>query len=352
MRIAISSPMLNSKALEYVSECVNTEFLTWRGTFVQEFERGLEAIHNVSSALACSSGSTALHLALLALGVRPGDEVIIPSLTYIATANAVAYCGAKPVLVDVDPDTWCIDPVAVRKALSPKTACCIPVHLYGNVANMQELRRVLPPRVSIVEDAAQAHGVLGLCAFSDVAVFSFYGNKIITCGEGGAVLTNNRRLREQMFHLRGQCVDPQSPYTHTAVGYNYRMSNLQAAVGVAQLEDIDNLKQRRAKIWQQYRNRLEHKVGLQADTNPRAHWMFSIVLRHATQRRKVETALADAGVETRPIFPPLHMQAPYRAKLGHVVAEDLFDRGLNIPTHPRLSLGEVAEVCEIIERSL
>lgn len=344
--------MLNSKALEYITECINTEFLTWRGSFVGEFERGLQTIHQTSHALACSSGSTALHLALMALGVRPGDEVIVPSLTYIATANAVAYCGAKPVLVDVDPDTWCIDPKAVRKALGPKTVGCIPVHLYGNICDMSALRSTLPPKAFLLEDAAQAHGVSGLCTYSDAAVFSFYGNKIITTGEGGAVLTNNRRLSEQMFHLRGQCVDPQSPYAHTAVGYNYRMSNMQAAVGVAQLEDIDNLKQRRARVWQQYRNRLEHKVGLQTDTDPRAHWMFSIVLKHATQRRKVEDALVEAGVETRPIFPPLHMQAPYRAKLGHAVAEDLFDRGLNIPTHPRLSMSEVAEVCEIIERSL
>lgn len=352
MKIHISEPMVGSAEKEYVADCLATGMLSWRGQYVDLFEQQLSNVHSVSHSLVCSSGTTALHLALLALGVRPGDEVIVPSLTYIATANAVKYCGAVPVFVDVDPDTWCMDVAATVKAVTPKTVGVIPVHMYGNLCDMPGLRRTLPPKVFLLEDAAQAIGTNGLCQYSDAAVFSFYANKIITTGEGGAVLTNNVRLREKMFHLRGQCQDPQRSYHHTDIGYNYRMSNVHAAIGLGQLENLDDHKARRARVWAQYHNILEDSVQWQHDVPNRAHWMMSVVLKHATQRRKVEGAMADAGIETRPIFPPLHLQAPYRDKVSRSVSEDLYDRGLNVPTHARMTIGDVREVCEVIQGAL
>lgn len=352
MKIFISEPVIGSAERVYVDECLATGMLSWRGQYVELFEKSLATYHNVSHALSCTSGTTALHLALLALGVRLGDEVIVPALTYISTANAVRYCGATPVIVDVCHDTWCLDPHQAFKAVTPKTVGVIPVHMYGNLVDMSGLRRLMPPKVFILEDAAQAIGTTGICQHSDAAIFSFYANKIITCGEGGAVLTNNVRLREKVFHLRGQCVDPTRSYHHTDIGYNYRMTNVQAAIGLGQMEVIEDHKSRRSRVWAQYKNILESSVSWQYDTPGRAHWMMSVVLKHATQRRKVEGALADAGIETRPIFPPLHMQAPYRAKLSLSVSEDLYDRGLNVPTHARLTIGDVREVCEVIQGAL
>jgi perosamine synthetase len=340
--------MVGGAERDYVNEALVTEMLTWRGQFVEQFELQLANAHNVSYALSCSSGTSALHLALVAMGVRPGDEVIVPTLTYIATANAVRYCGGVPVFVDVDKNTWCMNADEVVSALTPKTVGVIPVHMYGNLCDVESLRRLLPPKVFIVEDAAQAIGAPHLCSHSDIAVFSFYGNKIITTGEGGAVLTNNLRLRDKVYHLRGQCVDPLRSYWHTDIGFNYRLSNIAAAIGCGQLESIDDHKARRARVWQQYKNHLENRVQMQHDVEGRAHWMMSIVLKHATQRRQVEGALTSAGIETRPIFPPLHLQAPYKVMELHPVSEDLHDRGLNVPTHSRLTMSDVREVCEVI----
>lgn len=352
MRINISSPMIGSSERSYVADCLATEMLSWRGRYVEEFEKLLATVHRTAYALTCTSGTTGLHLALMALGVRPGDEVIVPSFTYIATANAVKYCGAVPVFVDVDPDTWCLRADQVLGALTTKTVGVIPVHVYGNLCDIRAIREVLPPKAFILEDAAQAHGVMGFCQYSDAAVFSFFANKIVTCGEGGAVLTNNARLREQMFHLRGQCVDPTRSYWHTGIGFNYRMTNLQAAIGLGQLEAIADHQSRRSRVWEGYHSLLGDSVQWQRDEPGRAHWMMSVVFKHATQKGNVERNLRCADIETRPMFPPLHVQAPYRSDVRLPVSEDLFDRGLSLPTHAWLSESNVQEICDIVRKSL
>lgn len=352
-RIHVSSPLLFSQEREYVNEALAAGMLSWRGEFVNRFEDALTKVHAVNCALACSSGTTALHLAMLALGVRPGDEVIVPALTYIATANAVRYCGATPVFADVDPATWNVTLESVKACLTTKTVGIIPVHLYGNICDVRSLRQGLPPKLFVVEDAAQAIGVNGLCQYSDVAVFSFFANKVITTGEGGAVLTNNHRLRDRMFHLRGQCVDPQASYKHTDVGYNYRMSNIHAAIGLGQLENLPHHQRRRWNVWQQYYNWLRPHVEFQHDTPGRAHWMITPMFPNGEIKDAVREALELSGIETRPVFVPLHLQVPYGdPSVTAPVSEDIASRGLNIPTHAGMTMADVRDVSEVIMRSL
>ena len=244
-RISVACPVLNGRETEYVMECMRTSWISSVGRFVTEFERGFADFCGVRHAVATNNGTTALHLALVAIGIKPDDEVIVPSLTYIASANAVKYCGATPVFVDNDPVTFNIDPAAVEAAITERTKAIIPVHLYGHMADMDVLIEIATKHdLLIVEDAAEAVGArykgrragsLGTCA-----TFSFFGNKILTTGEGGMVTTNDGELAERLKLLRGQGMDPQRRYWFPEIGYNYRMTNLAAAIGLGQLENIEH----------------------------------------------------------------------------------------------------------------
>ena len=245
-RIAVAAPTLNGNEKRYVLECLETTWISSIGRFITEFERGFARFCGVEHAIAVSNGTNALHLALVALGVTSGDEVIVPSLTYVATANAVTYCGAKPVLVDCDPRTLNIDPAAIAGKITAHTKGIIPVHLYGHPADMDPIISVAREHgLFVLEDAAEAHGAeykgrrvggLGNCA-----AFSFFGNKIMTTGEGGMVTTNDSALAAKLRLYRGQGLDPGRRYWHPVIGYNYRMTNIAAALGLAQLEQVDEL---------------------------------------------------------------------------------------------------------------
>jgi len=353
-RLFISQPVMGQQERTYVDDCIVQNQLTWSGPYVKQFEREFAGVCGTTYALTCCNGTSALHLALLALGVKWGDEVIVPTLTYIACANAVTYCGAKPVFVDVDEHTWDLTADTVLSAVSRRTKAVIAVHLFGNPPEMQKLRRALPSNVRIIEDAAQAHGVR-VCDFSDVATFSFYGNKIITTGEGGAVVTNNPAISESVQFYRGQAQSAKR-YWHSAIGYNYRMTNVQAAIGVAQLHNLSALQQTREMVWKRYCTRLGSKVyQVQCDCKEqqRAYWMMSPLFFSEEQRDKVQNALEYENIETRPMFPPLHMQRPYAAGMLKLpVAEEIFKTGLSIPTHSAMTLTDVDRVCDVIVRSL
>ena len=243
-RISIANPILNGNERKYIDECIDTGWISANGRFVKEFEEKFAAFCGVRYALACCNGTVTLHLALLALGIGEGDEVIMPTLTYIATANAVRYCGATPVFVDSEADTWNISPEEIEKHITPRTKAIIPVHLYGLACNMDAILDIAKRHdLKVIEDAAEAHGAAWrnklVGSMGDVGSFSFFGNKIITCGEGGMVTTNDPELYEKMKLLRAQGVDPNKRYWHTMVAYNYRMTNMQAAVGLAQLENVE-----------------------------------------------------------------------------------------------------------------
>ena len=302
-----------------------------------------------------------MHLALLSLDVRPGDEIIVPSLTYIATANAVNYCSAIPVFVDSEPTTMNIDPLLIEKSITENTKGIIVVHLYGHMADMDPILELADKYgLFVVEDAAEAHGALykgkKAGSFGDVATFSFYGNKIITTGEGGMVITNRSDLAKKIRLLRGQGMDPQKRYWFPIVGYNYRMTNIQAAIGLGQLEKIDHHLRLRRQIAEWYNAFLDDLndyiiLPVEKDWANHSYWMYTILLKEsvAVSRDVFMEELSEFGIETRPVFFPIHSMPPYCHSKGiFPVAEKLARNGINLPTHGLLTQDEVLFITEKI----
>ena len=365
-RIAVAAPDLTGNEEAYVVEAIRSGGVSSSGDFLDRFEREFAAACGARHAVACSSGTTALHLALATLGVGRGDEVIVPATTFVATANAVRFCGAAPVFVDVDPETWCLDPRGVAAAVGPKTVGIIPVHLLGHPADMDAINAIAAEHgLWVVEDAAEAtfatYRGRAVGSLGDAAAFSFFGNKIVTSGEGGAVTFSRDNLSKRMRMLRGHGMDPARKYHFPIVGFNYRMSNLTAALACAQLERRDALVARRQVIMQRYDERLRSQTGLVhrvdapwAGVSP---WLVAVVVDRDSfglDRDALAATLAARGIETRPLFPPLHHMPPYRrlaARQGIAslpVAEWLGAAGLMLPTHPLMTDDDVAFVCEAI----
>ena len=357
-RIPVAAPVLNGRETEYVMECMTTSWISSVGRFVTAFEQAFADFCGVRHAVATNNGTTALHLALLAAGIKPGDEVIVPTLTYIATANAVSYCGARPVFVDNDPHTFNMDPEAVERAISPRTKAVMPVHLYGQPADMDPLLGIADRHgLIVVEDAAEAVGAhykgqrtgsFGLCA-----TFSFFGNKILTTGEGGMVTTNDDALAARLRLLRGQGMDPDRRYWFPEIGYNYRMTNIAAAIGLGQLENIEHHLQVRKKLARLYDDKLQSLANqlILPRTEPWAdhvYWMYTIMLsdRISRNRDDVMAAMDAEGIETRPVFYPMHVMPPYldRVPNKYPNADFCSSRGINLPTHGRLTEADIDRV--------
>ncbi|MEW6042550.1 MAG: DegT/DnrJ/EryC1/StrS family aminotransferase, partial [Elusimicrobiota bacterium] len=260
--IPIASSLFRGNEKKYLMECIETNWISSLGRFVSLFETNFSKFIGNRYSLTCSSGTSAIHLALLSTGIKENDEIIVPSFTFIATVNAILYCGAKPVFADIDPVLWCIDPAEVRKKISRKTKAILVVHIYGNPAEMGELQKIAKEEgLFLIEDCAEALGAKYnnkyVGSFSDMSCFSFFGNKVITCGEGGMVSSNNSDLIEKAKIYRDHGMDPQRRYHHIVNGYNYRMTNLQAAVGLAQLEKIQSYLKERRRVFEEYFKRLQ-----------------------------------------------------------------------------------------------
>ena len=364
--IPVAAPVLAGREKEYVADCMESGWISSGGKYVELFETAFAEFCGVRHAIACCNGTVALHLALVALGVGPGDEVLVPTLTFVATANAVTYCGARPVFVDSEPETWNLDPAQVEAKITPRTKGIIAVHLYGHPAEMDTLRSIAGHHgLFLLEDAAEAHGALykGRRAGSlgDAAAFSFYANKIIATGEGGMVVTNDAALAARMRLLRGQGMDPARRYWFPVVGYNYRMMNIPAAIGLAQVERAEWHVSRRREVANTYLRLLGDAPSLrwQAEREwaRHAYWMFSVILGEemAVNRDALMARLQEQGVETRPVFYPVHLLPPYReASRGEEfpVAEELARRGLSLPTWAGLSTDDLSYVCERLRECL
>lgn len=366
-RISIASPVFNGNEKKYLNECIDTGWVSANGRFIDEFQRRFAEFCGTKYALACSNGTVTLHLALIALDIKPGDEVIMPTLTYIATANAVRMCGATPVFVDSDPDTWNVDPTAIEKAITPRTRAIIPVHLYGLSCDMEAINDIaLRHGIPVIEDAAEAHGACWngkrVGSMSAIGSFSFFGNKIITSGEGGMLVTDDAKLYETMKLYRSQGVDPaQKRYWHIVSGYNYRMTNMQAAVGLGQLEKIDWHLAQRKRVADLYKNMLQKEldgyVTIQKVEHEENHvyWMNSIILTDKVKkdRDQVMEELEEKNIEMRPLFYPMHVMPPFEDKsLSFPVAERLSARGINLPSHAGMDEEKVAYVVECLKKSI
>jgi perosamine synthetase len=352
--IPISKPSIGARERELVLEALDSGWVSSIGKYIDQFEANFASYCGTKYALAVSNGTTGLHLALAALGLKPGDEVIIPDLTFVATANAVAYTGATPVLADIDPDTLCIDAASVKALISPRTKAIIPVHLYGHPADMDALTEIANAHgLAIIEDAAEAHGAeykgrrvggLGKCG-----VFSFYGNKIITTGEGGMLTTNDADFLARAKRLRDHAMSPQRRYFHEERGFNYRITNLQAALGVAQLERIDDFLNRRTEIMGWYTAAIvsSDRVRLNRVSNwaKSAFWMVCLEVDGFDEARRDEfmAALKTRGIDSRPYFctmssMPMYQQAelPVSGRKAKI--------GLNLPSFYELTKDDVRRI--------
>jgi perosamine synthetase len=363
-RISVAQPKLAGNERKYVLDCLDTNWISSNGKYIEAFEQTFAQFCNVKHAIATNNGTTALHLALVALDLQPGDEVIIPTVTYIATANAVRYCGATPVLVDVCADTMNIDPNEVERKITEKTKGIIPVHLYGHPADMEAINALARKyNLWVVEDAAEAHGaeILGrkVGELGNCAIFSFFGNKIITTGEGGMVTTNDEALAKKLRLLRGQGMDLSRRYWFQVVGYNYRMTNIQAAIGLAQMERIDKALSFRAELANWYNQALANfadEIVLPKQLSGAKHvfWMYTVYLRKGDehQRNKVIQYLDEMGIETRPVFYPMHVLPPYAEDTSYPVADQWACRGINLPTHQDLTQSDVQRIVDTLIMAL
>jgi len=356
--IPIYQPDLGGNVKRYVNECLDTSWISSRGRFVADFEEHFAQRIGVHHAASVCNGTVALHVALVALGIGPGDEVVVPTLTYIASVNAITYTGATPVFVDSRRDTWQMDPEDVRRHITPHTRAILAVHLYGQSCDMAALLQIAREhRLLLVEDCAEAFGTLNngqhVGTFGDISTFSFFGNKTITTGEGGMVVTNDKTLNERVRHFKGQGLAAHREYWHDVVGYNYRMTNIAAAIGLAQLERADEFIGRKRALAASYAKRLAHlPVELHAEAPGTIHsyWMVSILVETPEQRDGLRSHLAEAGIETRPLFFPVHTMPMYaKSYRRHPVAEDLAWRGINLPSWPNLTDAQVAEMAGSIE---
>jgi perosamine synthetase len=354
--IPISQPSIAEKEIEYVTDAVKSGWVSSLGKYIDMFEEKFAMYCGTKYAVATSNGTTALHLALVALGITADDEVIIPDLTFVATASAVKYIGAKVVTVDIDEDTLCISPEAIEKAITPKTKAIIPVHLYGHPANMKEINNIAEKyNLFVIEDAAEAHGaeVNGkkVGGLSDAGVFSFYGNKIITSGEGGMITTNDEELYKKMRYLRDHAMSKDKRYWHTEVGFNYRMTNLQAALGVAQFERIDELLNKKKEIFEWYTEGLKDIKGIklnhQAPWAKNVYWMVCLELDgySESQRDELIQKLKSKNIDSRPYFYPVS-DMPMYVDVNTPVTHKIYQRGLNLPSYFDITKEQVEYICQ------
>ena len=351
-RIPLSEPVLGPREAAYLQQCVEENWVASKGRFVTEFEALFAQIHDRSAAVSTISGTAALHLACLELGVGPGDEVIVPAMTFAASANAVAYTGATPVFADVDTRTFGLDPADAQRQITSRTKAIMVVHLYGHPVDMDRIAVLADAHgLAVIEDATEALGSTDRgrrCGtLGTIACFSFNGNKVITAGGGGMILAEDPERLEHMRHLTLQARVPGTrEYLHDDVGFNYTLSNLQAAVGLAQLERLDEFVDARRRIAARYAAGLAGARGLSFSTEAEwassNHWLMSVLVDMAASRARVMEALARARIEARPFFTALPSLRPYGADASAFpVARDLHARGISIPSSA--SLDEAAQ---------
>ena len=358
--IPVNVPLLDGNERRYLMECVETGWVSSEGPFVRRFEEALAARVGRRFGIAVANGTAALQVALRALSIGPGDEVVLPTFTIISCAVAVVRAGATPVLVDSDPDTWNPDVRQIERVLTPRTKAIMPVHTYGLPADLEPLLALARDRgVSIIEDAAELHGQTyrgrACGSFGDLSTFSFYANKNVTAGEGGMVLTDDPELAERCRSLRNLCFQASRRFVHEELGWNFRLSNLQAAVGLAQLERLDDHLERKRRMGERYSHLLKGLEGFQlplaeADYAKSIYWVFGLVSKRPDlDARTAMMRLGGVGVGTRPFFWPMHEQPVFR-RMGlferdrHPVAEGLARNGFYIPSGLGLTEGQIDRV--------
>jgi len=375
--IPVNEPLLGDREAELVLECLRSGWISSAGKFIDDFEQRWAAYCGRRYGIAVSNGTAALQVALACTGLKPGDEVILPSFTIISCALAVIYNGGVPVLVDCDPRTWCMDVDQVKRKITQKTGAIMPVHIYGHPVDMDPLIDLAKAHnLAVIEDAAEAHGAEYLSgkntpapawrrcgSFGDMSCFSFYANKLVSTGEGGMVLTDDPALADRARSFRNLCFQPDRRFYHEELGFNFRLTNLQAALGVAQLERMEQIVARKRSMGQTYNGLLEDldclKLPAEEPWAKNVYWMYGVVLSDEAGMDASELAqkLKERGVETRPFFLGMHEQ-PVLKKRGlfmdenYPVTERLAQRGLYLPSGLALTEEQMRNVCQAIHEVL
>jgi perosamine synthetase len=360
----VAEPDIGELEERYVLDAVRSGWVSSLGKYVDAFEQRFASYCGMPYGVATCNGTASLHLALLCLGVGPGDEVIVPDLTFVATANAVAYTGATPVFSDVSTESWCITAETVEQALSARTRAVIVVHLYGQAADMDPILELAGRKgISVIEDAAEAHGALykerRVGGLGRIGIFSFYGNKTITTGEGGMLITRERELYQRARFLRDHAMSTEQRYFHPEVGYNYRLTNLQAALGLAQLDRIDELLAKKRAIMRWYKECLadcDLVLNPNLPSAENSYWMVSALLPKYASLHTVMSELHGMGIDTRPFFSPMHRLPAFRANyVGPAdagrfpISEELGARGFNLPSGVNLGQEDVRYIAETLK---
>ncbi len=359
--IPIYKPLIEDEEIVAVLNALRSGWVSSKGKELLEFEKKFSEYVGRRYGVSTSSGTTALHLALAALGIGKGAEVIVPDFTFVSPVNAVIYQNATPVLVDAEYETWGVNPDIIKKAISEKTKAVIVANMYGNSAKIDEIREIAEDKkIFLIEDCAESIGtkykgrIVGTSGI--VSCFSFYGNKVITTGEGGMCLTDDKEIRERLMTLRDHGMKPERRYWHDQVGFNYRMTNMQAALGIAQLRKIKRIIQMKRRIAKIYQENLSDKLETQADPPDQksVFWLYSILARNKRIREKIVNELWKREIESRNFFYPVHIMPPYRdfsyVRGKRVVSSDISKRGLNLPSYPKISDEELDLIIKTINR--
>jgi perosamine synthetase len=353
IKIPLYSPYISKNQKKYVNQCLDTNWISSKGQFVNSFEDKFSLYTNSKYSVAVSNGTVAIHLAMLALGIKDGDHVLVPSFTYIAPVNAIKYVGATPVFVDSNPDDLQMDLQDLEKKITKDTKAILAVHVYGQSGEMNKLKQISKKyKLILLEDCAEALGASfkgkKVGSFGSIATYSFYGNKTITTGEGGMVTTNNKALKDKILKLKGQGLSKNKEYWHDIIGYNFRMTNICAAIGLAQLENINTIMKLKRDIASYYKKELKGlplRLHNESQNTIHSFWLCSIMLDKLQDRDKLRLHLARRGIETRPFFYPVHTMQMYRKpglKLKNT--EKIFKSGINIPSWPGMTKKNLDEV--------
>ncbi len=355
--ILLDTPNLGELEKEYLIRCIDSTFVSTAGPFVPEFEEKFANYIGTKKAISLQSGTAALHMALYELGIRPKDEIIVPVITFIATVNPIIYLGATPVFVDVDPKTWNIDPKEVEKVITKRTKAIIPVHLYGNPCDMDELMYISQKYgIPIIEDATESLGATYsgkmTGTFGILNAFSFNGNKIITTGGGGMLVTDNKKMGEHIKFLINQARDIRKGYYHPEIGFNYRMTNLEASLGLAQLERLNEFlskKREFAKIYmEEFQDIKEIEFQKEYKNAEGSWWLTSIKISSDKSIPEIQKELKEKGIPTRRIFNPIVEFPPYKKfkKSDYRNAYEIYEKGLNLPSS---TVNEIVDIEYVIK---
>lgn len=366
--IPVCEPYLNGNEIKYVNNAVSTGWISSSGSYVNKFEEAFSKYCDCKYGVAVCNGTVAIHLALVALGIGNGDEVIIPSFTMIATAFAVCYTGAKPVFVDADKETWNIDVNKIEEKITDKTKAIIPVHIFGNPCKMGKIEEIAKKHsLYIIEDAAEAHGAeykgKKIGSFSDIACFSFFANKNVTTGEGGMVVTNNEENYKKAKYYKNVCFPIDSPrtYLHENIGFNYRMSNLHAAIGLAQTEKADEYRDLRIKNANLYKEYLKDCPGIifqkDEENSLNVHWMNTIIIdkeKYGHNKDELVTHLKENNIDTRLLFKSMSRQKSLQdfgcdCTREYPVTDWLSDNGFYLPSASNLKQEDIRYICDTIK---